>query len=139
MCFSPYLGVGGGGAPKGNLLVQFSSLGSSKMVIPLPSSRYLAEGNRIWADWALPRGGGGGPRVVWRAGSDASSPPPPSPVHMGTYVGMASALGGCGTALMAQGTGRGGGGGCGGGGRTPQTNVLVLTVYGTYLRCTRRR
>ena len=33
MCFSPYLGVGGGGAPKvlGHLLMQFSSLGSSKM------------------------------------------------------------------------------------------------------------
>ena len=34
MCFSPYLGVGGGGLPRGlghNLLMQFSSLGSSKM------------------------------------------------------------------------------------------------------------
>ena len=38
MCFSPYLGVGGGGALKGagahNLLMQFSGLGSSKMEIP---------------------------------------------------------------------------------------------------------
>ena len=37
MCFSPYLGVGGGGAPKGsrahNLLMQFSRLSSSKMEI----------------------------------------------------------------------------------------------------------
>ena len=38
MCFSPYLGVGGGGGgTKGsrahNLLVQFSGLGSSKMEI----------------------------------------------------------------------------------------------------------
>ena len=76
MCFSPYLGVGGGGGTKGsranNLLMQFSGLGSSKMEIsetdffytltiqndqisyvkhvlaPLPSSRCLAEGNRIF-------------------------------------------------------------------------------------------
>ena len=44
-------GGGGGGLPRGlghNLLVQFSSLGSSKMVVPLPSSRCLAEGNRIY-------------------------------------------------------------------------------------------
>ena len=37
MCFSPYLGVGGGGGTKGsrahNLLMQFSGLGSSKMEI----------------------------------------------------------------------------------------------------------
>ena len=38
MCFSPYLGVegGGGGLPRGighNLLMQFSRLGSSKMEI----------------------------------------------------------------------------------------------------------
>ena len=36
MFFSPYLGVGGGGLPRGlghNLLMQFSSLGSSKMEI----------------------------------------------------------------------------------------------------------
>ena len=37
MCFAPYLGVGGGGGlPRGqghNLLMQFSSLGSSKMEI----------------------------------------------------------------------------------------------------------
>ena len=41
---------GGGGLPRGlghNLLMQFSSLGSSGMVVPLPSSRCLAEGNRI--------------------------------------------------------------------------------------------
>ena len=54
MCFSPYLCVcvGGGGAlPRGlghNLLMQFSSLNRSKMVVPLPSSRCLAEGNRIF-------------------------------------------------------------------------------------------
>ena len=52
MWFSPYLGVGGGGGGllRGlgyNLLMQFSSFGSSKMVLPLPSSRCLAEGNRI--------------------------------------------------------------------------------------------
>ena len=43
--------VGGGALPRGlghNLLVQFYSLGSSKMVVPLPSSRCLAEGNRIF-------------------------------------------------------------------------------------------
>ena len=37
MCFSPYLGVGGGGGTKGSrahsLLMQFSGLGSSKMEI----------------------------------------------------------------------------------------------------------
>ena len=36
MCFSPYLRVGGGGLPRGpghNLLLQFSSLGSSKMEV----------------------------------------------------------------------------------------------------------
>ena len=37
MCFSPYLGVWGGGGTKGsrahNLLMQFSGLGSSKMEI----------------------------------------------------------------------------------------------------------
>ena len=41
---------GGGGLPRGlghNLLMHFSSLGSSRMVIPLPSLRCLAEGNRI--------------------------------------------------------------------------------------------
>ena len=60
-CFSPSLcvfhpiwvlgGLGGGGLPRGlghNLLMQFSSLGSSRMVVLLPSSRCLAEGNRIW-------------------------------------------------------------------------------------------
>ena len=43
---------GGRGLPRGlghNLLMQFSSLGSSRMVVPLPSSRCLAEGNRILA------------------------------------------------------------------------------------------
>ena len=42
---------GGGGAPKGSgaqpAIMQFSSLSSSEMVVPLPSSRCLAEGNRI--------------------------------------------------------------------------------------------
>ena len=41
---------GGGGVLRGlghNLLVQFSSLGSSRMVVPLPSLRCTAEGNRI--------------------------------------------------------------------------------------------
>ena len=41
---------GGGGLPRGlghNVLMQFSRLGSSGMVVPLPSSRCLAEGNRI--------------------------------------------------------------------------------------------
>ena len=40
----------GGGLPRGlghNLLMQYSRLGSSRMVVPLPSSRCLAEGNRI--------------------------------------------------------------------------------------------
>ena len=43
-------GGGGGGLPRGlghNLLMQFSSFGSSRLVVPLPSSRCLAEGNRI--------------------------------------------------------------------------------------------
>ena len=43
-------GGGGGWLPRGlghNLLMQFSCLSSSKMVVPLPSSRCLAEGNRI--------------------------------------------------------------------------------------------
>ena len=46
------VGGGGGGLPRGlghNLLMQFPSLGSSRMVVPLPSSRCLAEGNRILA------------------------------------------------------------------------------------------
>ena len=37
MCFSPYLGVGGGGGAIGlghNLLMQFSRLSSSKKVVP---------------------------------------------------------------------------------------------------------
>ena len=52
--FSPYLGVrggGGGGLLRGlghNLFMPFSPLSSSRMVVPLPSSRCLAEGNRIW-------------------------------------------------------------------------------------------
>ena len=33
-----------------NLRMQFSSFGSSKMVLPLPSSRCLAEGNRIFLE-----------------------------------------------------------------------------------------
>ena len=40
--FFTLFGCRGGGVPKGlghNLLMQFSSLGSSKMVVPLPSSR----------------------------------------------------------------------------------------------------
>ena len=39
-----------GGLPRGlghNLLMQLSSLSSSRMVVPLPSSRCRAEGNRI--------------------------------------------------------------------------------------------
>ena len=46
---------GGGGLPSGlghNLLMQFSSLGGSRMVVPLPSSRCLAEGNRIFKSHA---------------------------------------------------------------------------------------
>ena len=38
---------GGGGSQGHNLLMQFSRLSSSRMVVPLPSSRCLAEGNRI--------------------------------------------------------------------------------------------
>ena len=41
---------GGGWLPRGlghNLLMQFSRLSSSRLVVPLPSSRCLAEGNRI--------------------------------------------------------------------------------------------
>ena len=44
-------GCGEGGLPRGlghNLLMQFFCLNSSRMVVPLPSSRCLAEGNRIW-------------------------------------------------------------------------------------------
>ena len=47
---------GGGGLPRGighNLLMQFSRLSSSKKVVPFPSSRCLAEGNRISAPWIL--------------------------------------------------------------------------------------
>ena len=42
---------GGGGLQRGlghNLLMHFYSLISSRMVVPLPSSRCLAEGNRIF-------------------------------------------------------------------------------------------
>ena len=45
------LGGGGGWHPRRlehNLLMQFSNLGSSRMVVPLPSLRCLAEGNRIF-------------------------------------------------------------------------------------------
>ena len=48
--FSPYLGVGAGGLPRGlghNLLMQFFSLSTSKMVLPVHSSRCLAGGNRM--------------------------------------------------------------------------------------------
>ena len=48
--FFTLFGLGGGWLPRGpahNLLMRFSSLGSSRMVVPLPSSRCLAEGNRI--------------------------------------------------------------------------------------------
>ena len=51
MCFSPHLGVCEEGLPRGlghNLLMQFYNLGSSRMVVPLPSLRCLAEGNRIF-------------------------------------------------------------------------------------------
>ena len=43
-------GGGGGRLPRGlghNLLMQLSKLSISKKVVPLPSSRCLAEGNRI--------------------------------------------------------------------------------------------
>ena len=49
--FGCWAGGGGGGLPRGlehNLLMQFSRLSSSKKVVPLPSSRCLAEGNRIF-------------------------------------------------------------------------------------------
>ena len=64
--FTLFGGWGGGGAPKGSgaqpAIMQFSSLNSSEMVVPLPSSRCLAEGNRICSE----RGGGGvsSPRMV---------------------------------------------------------------------------
>ena len=49
--FHPIWVEGGGGAPKGfgtqPAIMQFSSLSSSEMVVPLPSSRCLAQGNRI--------------------------------------------------------------------------------------------
>ena len=54
--FFTLFGFYGGGLPRGlghNLLMQFSSLGSSRMVVPLPSSRCLAEGNRILEPWNL--------------------------------------------------------------------------------------
>ena len=65
MCFSHYLGVGGGGGglQRGlghNLLMQFFRISSSRMVVPLPSSRCLAEGNTIdtvpmpTIDWTRP-------------------------------------------------------------------------------------
>ena len=44
-------GGGGGGLPRRlghNLLMQFYGLSSSRMAVPLPSSRCLAEGNRIF-------------------------------------------------------------------------------------------
>ena len=51
---------GGGGLPRGlghKLLMLFSRLSSSRMVVPLPSSRCLAEGNRIspgfWASMKI--------------------------------------------------------------------------------------
>ena len=50
LCVFHLIWVSGRGVPKGlghNLLMKFYSLGSSKMVVPLPSSRCLAEGNRI--------------------------------------------------------------------------------------------
>ena len=41
-------GCGGSqGVARDNLLMHFSRLSSSRMVVPLPSSRCLAEGNRI--------------------------------------------------------------------------------------------
>ena len=49
--FFTLFGCWGGGLPGGlgrNLLIQFYTLGSSKLVVPLPSSRCLAEGNRIF-------------------------------------------------------------------------------------------
>ena len=49
--FFNLFGCGRGGLPRRlghNLLMQFSSLGSSRMAVPLPSSRCLAEGNRIF-------------------------------------------------------------------------------------------
>ena len=57
-------GCWGGGLPRvlgHNLLMQFCSLGSSRMVVPLPSLRCLAEGNRIF-------------------GGLSHLPPPPPPV-----------------------------------------------------------
>ena len=48
--FFTLFGWGRGWLPRGlghNLLMQFSRLSSSRMVVPLPSSRCLAEGNRI--------------------------------------------------------------------------------------------
>ena len=48
--FGCWRGGGGEGLPRGlghNLLMQFSRLGSSKVVLPSPFSRCLAEGNII--------------------------------------------------------------------------------------------
>ena len=44
----------GGGLPRGpghNMLMQFSSLGTSKMVVPLSSSKCLAKGNRNFSGY----------------------------------------------------------------------------------------
>ena len=52
MYFLHYLGFWGGVAPKGSRAqpaYAVSSFGSSRMVVPLPSSRCLAEDNRIFS------------------------------------------------------------------------------------------
>ena len=52
MYFLHYLGFWGGVAPRGSSAQPanaVSSFGSSRMVVPLPSSRCLAEGNRIFS------------------------------------------------------------------------------------------
>ena len=57
--------------------MQFSRLTSSRMFVPLPSSRCLAEGNRIFLMWL--RGGGGGLGQL-RLARGLNDPPPPPEV-----------------------------------------------------------
>ena len=83
---------GGRGLPRGlghNLLMQFSRLSSSRMVVPLRSSRCLAEGNRISFVWCQPPPPStGGPHCAfWGNCSKGEGTELPTHVSPDTFTG----------------------------------------------------
>ena len=79
---------GGGGLPRGlghNLLMQFSRLNSSKKVVSFPSSRCLAEGNRIFFSFPSPILSTLHPNTILEPNLDSNAHPNPQPTPNPTH------------------------------------------------------